>query len=74
MATLTLQAPLPAADLPGGVTIKFEAISPTTGAAVSGVTIANAAVTAIQTNVPDDAIDPAGPFMLVPGPTREPAA
>ena len=54
MATLTLNAPAPLVDLPGGVTIKFEAISPTTGAAVSGVTVSNAAVTAVQTNPIDD--------------------
>lgn len=38
MATYTLQAPLPDIALASGMKLKLEAISPTTGAAVSGVT------------------------------------
>lgn len=37
-------APLPRATLSNGMTIAFEAIDPTTGAAVTGVTVTNVAV------------------------------
>lgn len=39
-----LIAPLPRATLVSGMTIAFEAIDPTTGAAVSGVKVSNVAV------------------------------
>lgn len=39
-------------ELPGGATIAFEAVDPTTGLAVSGVTISEQAVTAVD--VSDD--------------------
>ena len=44
MTVYTLDAGLPAAVLPGGSKIRFEAISPTTGAAITGVTVADIAI------------------------------
>ena len=39
MTVWTLQAPMAELSLPGGSTVTFEAIDPTTGAAVAGVTV-----------------------------------
>ena len=44
MTVVTLQAPLPEMVLPGGTTIRFETINPTTGAAVTGVVLTKAHV------------------------------
>lgn len=47
--------------------VQFEAISPTTGAAVSGVTVANAAIF-VEDDGPAADAGTSGPFMWVPGP------
>jgi hypothetical protein len=39
MAVWTLQAPMAQLSLPGGASITFEAINPSTGAAVAGVNV-----------------------------------
>lgn len=39
MSAWTLQAPMPELTVPGGSTIQFEAIDPTTGAQVAGVVV-----------------------------------
>ena len=39
MATHTLQTGLPPLPIAGGMQLKLEAINPTTGAAVTGVTV-----------------------------------
>lgn len=44
MTVYTLESDMPMFDLPGGAQIVFEAIDPTTGSAVSGVTVQNVAV------------------------------
>ena len=44
MATDTLVAGIPQLALDGGMSIVFEAIDPTTGAAVSGVVVSNVAI------------------------------
>lgn len=44
MSILTLQAPMPETSLPGGASIVCEAIHPTTGAQVAGVTVTTLAV------------------------------
>ncbi len=69
MATANLQAPIPSIVLPPGAKIRFEAIDPTTGAAVAGVKVSAisiagpAAAAQLQELVP-------GAFMLVPGPAE----
>lgn len=44
MTVYTLQAPMPEMTVPGGTTIRFEAVNPTTGAAVTGVAVTNVAI------------------------------
>ena len=68
MASDTLMAPLPSVVLPPGAQIKFEAIDPTTGAAVTGVTVSNIAILGADLSPSDLSQLEAGPFMLVPGP------
>lgn len=61
-------ATLPVLPLVVGMTVRFEAVSPTTGAAVSGVNISNAVLYATDVSLRDEAVlGDAGPFMLVPG-------
>jgi hypothetical protein len=62
-------APLPAdLDLEGSYTIRVTAIDPTTGALVSGVTVANLVmmVNTLGGTTPDQLA--VGQFQLVPGP------
>lgn len=54
-------------DLDASWTIQWAAVDPTTGAAVSGVTVSNAAIIADQIAGTPEALS-TGPFMLVPGP------
>ena len=68
MASDTLMAPLPSVVLPPGAQITFEAIDPTTGSAVTGVTVSNIAILGVDLSSSDQAALKAGPFMLVPGP------
>lgn len=65
-----LVASMPALPLTPGMRVQFEAISPTTGLAVAGVTVALAAIYAenIGEGESDSAVIDSGPFMLVPGP------
>lgn len=44
MTVWTTDAPIPETVVPGGTTITFEAIDPTTGSAVGGVNVSNVAV------------------------------
>lgn len=44
MTVFTLTAPMPEMTVPGGTLIRFGAISPTTGAAVTGVAVTQVAV------------------------------
>ena len=71
MTVYTLQAPMPELTIPGGTTIKFEAISPTTGLAITGVTITTFAVYGydVSADTSDLKLGESGPFMLVPGPS-----
>ena len=62
---LTIAFP-PDVDLTAGCTIEFVAIDPTSGNAVTGVTVTNVSIYADTTG--DATLEPLGPFMLVPGP------
>lgn len=42
---------MPWVDLPGGYVLAFEAISPTTGSAITGVTVAEIAVYGVDLNI-----------------------
>lgn len=65
-----LLATMPVLPLTSDCVVKFEAINPTTGAAVSGVTVSQAVIYAvdIEGESSGGSVD-SGPFMLVPGPT-----
>lgn len=67
MATANLQAPIPSIVLPPGAKIRFEAISPTTGAAVGGVTVRAISIAGPAAGAQLLELQP-GAFMLVPGP------
>jgi hypothetical protein len=56
----------PDTALTSGCTVQFVAIDPTTGNAVSGVTITNVSIYADTTGSAE--LVATGPFMLVPGP------
>jgi hypothetical protein len=58
----------PNLDLDGGSIIRVSAIDPTTGAFVSGVSIANLSIQVIDVTGAGPQAFEAGPFMLVPGP------
>lgn len=68
MAVQQLMAPLPQILLEGGCMIKFEAIDPTTGLAVAGVTAKAIAIYGTTGTSADVQELVSGPFMLVPGP------
>jgi len=55
-------------DLTQPYTISFAALSPTTGAAVSGVVISNAQIHVADLSNSEPELLQSGPFMLVPGP------
>jgi hypothetical protein len=64
--TYTLIAGLPPEhQLLANARIVFEAVDPTTGLAVTGVTISAAGIYA---DADDATLDQLGPYMLVPGP------
>lgn len=69
MATSTQTAKMSPLELQPGMIIKLEALSPTTAAAVAGVTVT---ALAIYGNLRGEsalaAEEQFGPFMLVPGP------
>jgi len=59
---------MPVLPLTPGCTVQFEAINPTTGAPVNGVTVSKAVIYAEdQVDTIPASID-TGPFMYVPGP------
>lgn len=62
-----LTVPMPLVPLAPGGLVKLEAISPTTGAAVTGVLVANATITARDLSDTTN-LTPDGVFMWVPGP------
>jgi hypothetical protein len=66
VTVFTLDAPMAAAVLPGGSIVRFEAISPTTGLAITGVAVTTIAIYGYDRA--DEGETPLGPFMLVPGP------
>jgi hypothetical protein len=67
MAAAPQKEPMPPdCTLDNGCTISFAAISPTTGAAITGVTVSNANIYVQSVSGTVDISS--GPFMLVPGP------
>jgi hypothetical protein len=69
MAFQTYTAKLTPLDLPPGSVIRFEAISTTTGNAISGVTVSGVTIYGLPVaGVSVDGEVQLGPFMLVPGP------
>ena len=44
MTVYTLESDMPWIELPGGFVLQLEAVSPTTGAAITGVTVSDVAV------------------------------
>lgn len=56
----------PECTLDNGCTVEFAAISPTTGAAITGVKVSNANIY-VESSASGEALN-SGPFMLVPGP------
>jgi hypothetical protein len=70
MAVDQLIAGLPVFPLTPGMTIKFEAINPTTGAAITGVTVSAVAIVGVQAGAfaAGGGDVQVGPFMFVPGP------
>lgn len=64
-----LSAALPQSlDLPDGYVIEWCAISPTTGADVSGVKVSNVSIFGTMLGTGGGGGIDLGPFMLVPGP------
>ena len=57
----------PDLDIDGGYILRFEAVDPSTGAAVSGVNVSAVAIGASDLAGTAGTLS-AGPFMLVPGP------
>ena len=67
MAAPPLESSFPQAELEPGMIVVFEAVNPTTGAAVTGVTVS--AIGMLVTGEGARAGEGTfGPFMLVPGP------
>lgn len=65
-----LMAGLPTLPLTSDCSIRFEAIDPVSGSAVSGVTVARAIIYAVELDeAAGGAVVSSGPYMLVPGPT-----
>jgi hypothetical protein len=67
MPNLKLQAGMPAVEMAGGSSFVFEAISPSDGTSVTGVTVSDVAI--YGRDVTDDAgtLEQPGPFQWVPG-------
>lgn len=69
MTVYTLTKSAPSIRLAPGMMLKLEAVDPTTGAAVTEVTAARWAI--YGSPITDDSVqtaEPAGPYILVPGP------
>ena len=72
MTVYTLAAPMPELTIVEGMVLKLEAVNPTTGAAVTGVTALRWAIygeEAAAVSASAGSSNP-GPFMLVPGPEQ----
>lgn len=67
MASVSLQASIPPIRLIPGMQLRLEAISASTGAAVTGVTATRWAIYG-DTEDSETGDTESGPFMLVPGP------
>lgn len=67
MASLTLKASIPAILIVPGMKLVLEAVSPTTGSAVGGVTSSRWSIYG-DTEAAAEDLGPPGPYMLVPGP------
>ncbi len=67
MATFTLDGPLPSITIEPTMKLRIVAISPTTGAEISGVTAIRWAIYG-ETSQAGGGDTSSGPFMLVPGP------
>jgi len=67
MAAPPLESSFPQADLEPGMIVVFEAISPTTGAAITGVTVSAIGMLVTGEGAAIGQGD-FGPFMMVPGP------
>lgn len=66
---IPLTAPMPPGlDLRDGWTIRFNALDPTTGDEVTGVSVNSATVTIVSLTADTPADLQSGPFVLVPGP------
>lgn len=61
-------APTPPIILVPGMILKLEAVSPTTGAAITGVTATHWAIYGKEHDETVTTVEPAGPYILVPGP------
>lgn len=70
MTVHTLTAPIPEIVLVPGMVLRLEAIDPTTGADVAGVTASEWAIYGVDMDAEagDTTEAAAGPYMLVPGP------
>lgn len=68
MAGTPLISVAPGLTMLAGMYLQFEAIDPTTGIAVSGVTVRSVAVYGRDISESSVIQETAGPFMLVPGP------
>jgi hypothetical protein len=68
VTVFTLDAGIPQIALPGGYVVKFEAISPTTGAAITGVTVNTISIYGYDRAASASDAAPGGPYMFVPGP------
>lgn len=66
---------MPVLPLVVGMRVRFEAVDPTTGSPVAGVTVSNAVLYAVDVDgeAAGGTVD-SGPYMLVPGPTPVAAA
>jgi len=68
MTVHTLDAGLPEITLPGGFVVKFEAISPTTGLAISGVSVSAISIYGYQADDSESDVPVPAPYLFVPGP------
>jgi hypothetical protein len=64
----TLTAATPGLPLDGGMYLRLEAINPSTGAAVAGVTVSNVAVYGRVIEASETLFIETGPPRLIPGP------
>lgn len=60
---------MPVLPLTANMTVRFEAVSPTTGLPVAGVLVSNAVLYATDAHAENEPLGDIGPMMFVPGPT-----